>query len=192
MRMEEKLGRRFRGMCPWRPKTPQPLTNRSSTLGWEGGGGRALQCSSIASLPKHCSLSLLLSLHWRVWMRIFSKFHSKNLRLDVDVYHMHPGDSSETCRELTFSVLRGGSCVCFNVLMDNRQMKGTYSTVAVYVRMRWCSTACGFSPSQCRAPPSAYFVVIVLDDWWLWLNGCQAEWVGSDAQGVGSSRPALP
>lgn len=30
---EEKLGRRFRGMCPWRLKTPQPLTNRSSTLG---------------------------------------------------------------------------------------------------------------------------------------------------------------
>lgn len=30
---EEKLGRRFRGMCPWRLKTPLPLTNRSSTLG---------------------------------------------------------------------------------------------------------------------------------------------------------------
>lgn len=30
---EEKLGRRFRGMCPWRLKTPQSLTNRFSTLG---------------------------------------------------------------------------------------------------------------------------------------------------------------
>lgn len=30
---EEKLGRRFRGMCPWRLNTPQPLTNRSSTHG---------------------------------------------------------------------------------------------------------------------------------------------------------------
>lgn len=29
----EKLGRRFRGMCPWRLKTPRPLTNRSAALG---------------------------------------------------------------------------------------------------------------------------------------------------------------
>lgn len=34
-----KLGRRFRGTCPWRLKTPQPLTNKSSTLGRGGGGG---------------------------------------------------------------------------------------------------------------------------------------------------------
>lgn len=62
--------------------------------------------------------------------------------------------------------------------------------MAVYVRTRWCFIACGFYPSRNRPPPSAYFVVIV-GDWWLWLSGCQPEWVGTDAQGGGSACPPL-
>lgn len=46
----------------------------------------------------------------------------------MDTYHAHSAYSSETHRAIIpFSALCSGSCVCFTVLMDNRQIKRMYS-----------------------------------------------------------------
>lgn len=76
-------------------------------------------------------MSLLLSV-FSVWKRNFCYFSNKkknNLRLPMVTYRTHSAYMApKTCGAITpFSALRVGSCVCFNVLMDNRQMKGTYS-----------------------------------------------------------------
>lgn len=141
---EETLGRRFRGMCPLRLKTSQPLTNKSPTLGWEGGEGRAPQFSSIASPPNHRSTSLLLLVFWK----------TEKDELCVPVHGCISWDCiPETHRAvIPFSVLCGSSCVCFNVLMGNRQMKRMYSGS---VWMCGCFIACGFYPSQNCTPPLA-------------------------------------
>lgn len=58
--------------------------------------------------------------------------------------------------------------------------------------MCWCFIACGLNPSQSCTPPLAYFVVIVVSEWWLWLSGCQPERVSSDAQSGGQHAPPWP
>lgn len=174
---EEKLGRRFRGMCPWRLKTPQPLTNRSSTLGWErgkgGGGGRTPECSGIAPLHKALLLVSTIISPLSVWKRNFCYFGHEEY---MDTHHKILEGLATHWVISPDSALCRGSCVCLNVLMDTRQMKGMYSG-SLCARLRWCLGACGFYPSLSRAPPSAFLgVIVAVSGWRLEPGGCQSGW----------------
>lgn len=52
----------------------------------------------------------------------------KKVPVDGYIHHTHINYNPEThIAIIPFSTLCGGSCVCFNVLMDNRQIKRMYS-----------------------------------------------------------------